>query len=199
MPPRVGLEQRGHGACSAAICSSFAPITARSRDTRSPRSPATPGSSDTSRKHAQPALKVQPPPPDGVSRSDPVNGHLRLALDAFRGSAHVALPECEVMLILTNSSSVAARVSGVSLITRCRPPAAPRGPFSILTICEKAALINAAVIGPATGSGGRWWPSPTGSAALTCQLQCAERDEAMPRGVHRVPVAPRRTARGQWR
>ena len=62
-------------AVSAAICSSFAPITARSRETRPPCSPAAPGSSDTSRKHAQPALKVQPPARVGVSRSDPVNGH----------------------------------------------------------------------------------------------------------------------------
>ena len=42
-------------AASAAICSSFAPITARSRETRLPCSPPAPGSSGTSRKHAQPS------------------------------------------------------------------------------------------------------------------------------------------------
>ena len=62
-------------AVSTAICSSFAPITARSRATRSPCSPPAPGSSDTSRKHAQPVLKVQSPAHVGVPRQDPVNGH----------------------------------------------------------------------------------------------------------------------------
>ena len=62
-------------AASAAICSSFAPITARSRETRSPCSPPAPDSSGTSRKHAQPELKAQPPPRIGVSRRAPVNGH----------------------------------------------------------------------------------------------------------------------------
>jgi len=65
-------------AVSTAICASFASITARSRATRSPCSPTAPGPLDTSRKHAQPALKVQPPAHVGVSRSDPVNGHPRL-------------------------------------------------------------------------------------------------------------------------
>ena len=82
-------------AVSAAICSSFASITARSRDTRSPCcSPAMPGSSDTNRKHAQPALKVQPPQHADVSRSDPVNGHPRAprsaSSSAFLTSARAA-------------------------------------------------------------------------------------------------------------
>ncbi len=67
-------------AVSDAICSSFARITARSRETRPPCSPAAPGSSDTNRKHAQPARKVQPPTRAGALRSDPVNGHLTSAI-----------------------------------------------------------------------------------------------------------------------
>jgi hypothetical protein len=45
--------------CSTAICSSFAAITARSCDTSS-CSPVSLGSSDTSRKHAQPELTSTP-------------------------------------------------------------------------------------------------------------------------------------------
>ena len=67
-------------ASSTATCSSFAAITARSRNT-SGCSPAAPGSSDTSRKHAQPELKVQPPAYVGVSHPDPVNGHEETVAD----------------------------------------------------------------------------------------------------------------------
>ena len=57
-------------AVSAVICPSFAPTTARNRATSSPPcSPPVPGPSGTSRKHAQPVLKVQPPAHAGVSPS----------------------------------------------------------------------------------------------------------------------------------
>jgi hypothetical protein len=54
---------------STPISASFASTTARNRRTRSPCcSPATPGSSDTNRKHAQPELNVQPCSQAGVSQ-----------------------------------------------------------------------------------------------------------------------------------
>jgi len=57
------------GCASAEFSASLASTAARSRDTRSPCcSPAAPGSSDTSRKHAQPELKLQLPRHVGGSR-----------------------------------------------------------------------------------------------------------------------------------
>jgi hypothetical protein len=74
--PRLAASSGGlrpHGEDLVGGCSSFAAITARSRDT-SGCSPVTPGSSDTSRKHAQPELELQAIRRTGVSRNTPCMG-----------------------------------------------------------------------------------------------------------------------------
>jgi hypothetical protein len=60
--------------------------------------PAAPGSSDTNRKPAQPALKVQPPPRVSVSRSDPgQDGLTGPAVALLAASSWPALPDVEAV------------------------------------------------------------------------------------------------------
>jgi hypothetical protein len=69
---------------STPIYASLPPPTARRRASSSRCCPrAAPGSSDTSRKPAQPEPKVQPPASTGVSRKAPVNGHDAEAITAL--------------------------------------------------------------------------------------------------------------------